>query len=215
MSVSEQQKFKLLILQVRFLREKLSLHKEIEEEAGSHFSKSFKNTLKEMPENVKNAFRDEEDKQEEEKKQKFHEQVEETQQKVDREEEHQILSKKQKLKHLKAVYKEVAKITHPDKLKDMSELERLEKENLFIKAGKAMDEGNLIDLMDVALHLKVPFPDPSEEDFQLAKEKVDKIRAKIKKIENTTAWRWYHSDEEEKPLMMKDYINYIHQNLGD
>ena len=214
MSVSEQQKFKLLILQVRFLREKLILHKEIEEEAGSLFSKSFKNTLKEMPSDVKSAFESEEQKQEEREKQRFSEQVEETQQRAEHQEEQDVPPKKTKPKHLKLVYKEVAKITHPDKLKDMSELERLEKENLFIKAGKAMDEGNLIDLMDVALHLKVPFPDPSEDDFELAKNKVEKIRAKIKKIENTTAWKWYHSDEEEKPLMMKDYINYIHQNLG-
>ena len=106
-------------------------------------------------------------------------------------------------------------MTHPDKIKTLDKLEKLEKENLFIKAKKALEDENFIDLMDVALHLKIPFPDPTESDVNLAKKKIENIRNKIKKLENTTAWKWYHSDDEEKQLIMKDYINYIYHTVGD
>ena len=39
MPVTDQQKFKLLILQARFLREKLSMHEQLEQEAMESFSK--------------------------------------------------------------------------------------------------------------------------------------------------------------------------------
>ena len=226
-SVSEQQKFKLLILQIRFLKEKLSLHRQTESEAGALFSKEFKETLKEMPDEVVEFFKKQE-KGQESAKQSEQEGTQDTQeahpQEADAEDEttsapqdpdREVEPKKQAPKHLKYVYREVAKITHPDKLKDLPELERLQKENLFIKAQKAFSNENFIDLMDVALHLNVKFPDPTEEDVGLAKGNVEKVRLKIKTIEKSTAWRWYHSDEDEKVLLMKDYINYVYHNMGN
>tara|TARA_A100001015_G_scaffold277789_1_gene337318 strand:+ start:1216 stop:1878 length:663 start_codon:yes stop_codon:yes gene_type:complete len=219
MSVSEQQKFKLLVLQIRFLKEKLSLHKQIENEAAESFSKSFHNTLKDMPEPVRQVFKDvgkvsdEERERNEKDLEKKIEQAKQARANV-KNEDRSIEPKKAKPKHLKSVYKDIAKVTHPDKLKNMSEIERLEKENLFIKAKKALEEENFIDLMDVALHLKIKFPDPTEADIVFAKNRIEKIRNKIKKLENTTAWKWYHSDEEDRPLIMKDYINYIYHTEG-
>lgn len=227
-SVSEQQKFKLLILQIRFLKEKLTLHRQMEEEAGALFSKHFKETLEGMPPEIREFFTKEEKKGQEAKKEAQQENIEKHQKKaeeVQKESEdagglggeavQDGESKKQPPKHLKIVYREIAKITHPDKLKDLPELERLEKENLFIRAQKALNNENFIDLMDVALHLNVPFPDPTEEDVGLAKGSVEKVRVKIKTIEKSTAWKWYHSDEEEQALLMKDYINYVYQNMGN
>ena len=227
-SVSEQQKFKLLILQIRFLKEKLTLHRQTESEAGALFSKEFKETLKGMPDEIKEFFKKQEEGEqpgetanqpEQESAQERHQEPEasaetesaSTPQEADRE----VEPKREAPKHLKSVYREVAKITHPDKLKDLPELERLQKENLFIRAQKAFNNENFIDLMDVALHLNVKFPDPTEEDVDLAKGNVNKVRLKIKTIEKSTAWRWYHSDEDEKVLLMKDYINYVYHNMGN
>ena len=124
----------------------------------------------------------------------------------------QEINRKEPPKRLKDVYKQIAKITHPDKLKGLSDLEKLEKEVLFKRAQRALSSGDYVELMDVALHLNVRFPDVIQEDTDHVKKKITKIRNKIQKIEKSAAWQWYHTNDKHRPSVMKDYIYYIYTN---
>lgn len=225
MPVTDQQKFKLLILQARFLREKLSMHEQLEQEAMENFSKGFKNRLKGMPEEIQSFFKQEERAEaqpndevtssESEPQQEGHNEESEASDQAQQDqpsEERQEIKRKEPPKRLKDVYKQIAKITHPDKLKGLSDLEKLEKEVLFKRAQRALSSGDYVELMDVALHLNVRFPDVVEEDTDHVKKKIIKIRNKIKKIEKSAAWQWYNANDKDKPSVMKDYIYYVYQN---
>jgi len=222
MPVTDEQKFKLLILQARFLKEKFSMHKQLEQEAMENFSIGFKERLKTLPDEIKEYFKDK-DKSEDpipEDKDEDHEtKAQQTQEESCQEEfsdevppERKEIKRHEAPKRLRDVYKKIAKITHPDKLKGMSELEQLQKELLFKKAQQAVSSGDYVELMDVALHLNIEFPEPTEEDTKHVRKKIENIRNKINKIERSAAWQWYHAREKDKPSVMKDYIYYIYQN---
>lgn len=224
MPVTDQQKFKLLILQARFLREKLSMHKELEQEAMENFYKAFRNRLKDMPQEIQDYFKEEQahiqvsseeevTKGEPDDKQHHEEsEADESEHKNHEPDDRQEVIRKEPPKRLKDVYKQIAKITHPDKLKGLSDLEKLEKEVLFKRAQRALSSGDYVELMDVALHLNVRFPDVIQEDTDHVKKKIAKIRNKIQKIEKSAAWQWYHTNDKHRPSVMKDYIYYIYTN---
>ena len=228
MPVTNQQKFKLLILQARFLKEKFSMHRDIEQEAAEFFAKAFTEKLKSMPDEIKSFFKKESHTSNEDEKQntpdssdaksKNSEQQEAQDFEKESENEHHTTEerteakRKEAPKHLRDVYKSIAKITHPDKLKGMSEIDRMQKEILFKRAQRAVSSGDYVELMDVALHLNIEFPNPSEQDTKHVRKSIDKTRKKIKKIENSAAWQWYHADKSRQSSIMKDYIYYVYQN---
>ena len=213
MPVTDQQKFKLLILQARFLREKLSMHEQLEQEAMENFSKGFKNRLKELPEEIQEYFEvKEKPAQQASNPENFKHDPKDFEQNEEGEPERREVKKNEPPKRLKDVYKKIAKITHPDKLKGLSDLEKMQKELLFKKAQQAVSSGDYVELMDVALHLNVEFPETTEEDTKHVRKKIDNIRGKIEKIEKSAAWQWYHASEKDKPSVMKDYIYYVYKN---
>ena len=223
MPVTDEQKFKLLILQARFLREKLSMHQQLEQEEMENFSVSFKERLKTLPEEIQEYFKDKDktkspsedretsnEKPESEQSQHTSEQQNEFTE--EQEPERKEIKKHVAPKRLRDVYKKIAKITHPDKLKGMSEIEQLQKELLFKKAQQAVSTGDYVQLMDVALHLNIEFPEPTAEDTKHVRKRIEKTRNEIGKIERSAAWQWFHAKEKDKPSVMKDYIYYIYQN---
>jgi len=217
MPVTDEQKFKLLILQARFLKEKFSMHKQLEQEAMESFSIGFKERLKTLPDEIKQYFKGKDKSEgpipeEETVNQKTETEQAQEEPSGDSQPERKEIKRHEAPKRLRDVYKKIAKITHPDKLKGMSELEQLQKELLFKKAQQAVSSGDYVELMDVALHLNIQFPEPTEEDTKHVRKKIENTRNKINKIERSAAWQWYHAKEKDKPSVMKDYIYYIYQN---
>jgi hypothetical protein len=101
---------------------------------------------------------------------------------------------KKKTKFFKDVFKSIAKLVHPDKLVSLSEKEQKEKTKILEKAQLAMDEENVFELLQIANSLKIKTPPLSTKEITAIKENNNNIEKKIKTIEKTVSWSWYHAE---------------------
>jgi len=108
-------------------------------------------------------------------------------------------------KHAKRLFKEVAKVSHPDTIMDVEEEEREKKEKLFQKAQKAVDNSRYFDLIEIAEQLEVKLPPPTQDEIDLLKQSIKSMNNQIRDLKKTFAWLWYH-DSEKRNNIMTDYI---------
>lgn len=105
--------------------------------------------------------------------------------------------KKEIPESIKKVFKEIAKKTHPDLVGESNT-------ELFQKAQSAVDENSYSEILEIAKELEIPPPEPSIEDVKLLEKEISYINKEIKKIKETYAWTWYHSNN--KDSVMERYI---------
>jgi hypothetical protein len=102
---------------------------------------------------------------------------------------------------LKRLYREIVKITHPDKTKDERLIE------LYMKATEAHIMNNLFEIYFICdeLRIKVEFDD---DDFSLFVELIDKKKKEISSLEGSFIWIYINApNEEEKEKIVDIYIN--------
>jgi hypothetical protein len=101
---------------------------------------------------------------------------------------------------IKKLYREIVKLTHPDKIKN----ERLN--DLYLKATKYYDDNNKIGIYAVCNELNIQY-EISDDDINLIYNEINKIQQKINFIEATYTWRWYNCDDEEtKNQLLLNFI---------
>lgn len=104
------------------------------------------------------------------------------------------------LSQIKKLYREIVKLTHPDKVKNP----RLN--DIYLKATKYYDDGNKIGIYAVCNELSIIY-EIEEEDITLIYQQIKKYQEKINFIEHTYTWKWYQTEsEEEKNQILVNYI---------
>jgi hypothetical protein len=101
---------------------------------------------------------------------------------------------------IKKLYREIVKITHPDRTGNKEYIE------LYIQSTKAMEEYNLFVIYDICNKLDILYSLEDEEKIIL-KVKIQKKKDKLKNIENSFIWLYFHaSNEEEKQKIIQMFI---------
>lgn len=193
-----------LIFEMKFLYADLEYHEVIFEESKEAFNKGLKDFMRRH--NIKGNIQDYQNKnQPEETKIKVKSEMD-----LNTEDYYNEPLKESKItdKELSKLFKEIAVQTHPDKLnKDMSPQEKSKKIDMFLKAKKAAEEDDWFKLQEVAMDLGLNLPPPTQNQLDLLKEKIQDIKAKIHKMSDTYAWKWYDMETiESKDQLMKHYM---------
>ena len=104
------------------------------------------------------------------------------------------------LSQLKKLYREIVKLTHPDKIKN----ERLNE--IYLKATKYYDEVNKIGIYAVCNELSIVY-EIETEDISLIYDEIQKYQQKINFIESTYTWKWFNCEnDEQKDQILLNYI---------
>jgi hypothetical protein len=118
----------------------------------------------------------------------------------DIEENEKEVKDKKHISQLKKLYREIVKLTHPDKIKNS----RLNE--LYLKATKYYDANNKIGIYAVCNELSINY-EISDDDVSLISDEIRKYNQKISFIESTYTWKWYNCDDEQmKNQIMLNYI---------
>ena len=104
-------------------------------------------------------------------------------------EEKETTSKEDKPTKVKKLYREIAKLTHPDK----SESEELNQ--LYLKASEYYNSSDKIGIYKICSKLEIDY-EIEEEDVSLIGEKIDFYKNKISFLENNVSWHWMSATDE-------------------
>jgi hypothetical protein len=93
---------------------------------------------------------------------------------------------------VKKLYKKIAIETHPDKLAKMeiSEIERLRREDIFKRSAECLQEGDFDTILNFAYDLDIEVDVNSEEEAEVIKNSIVKLKGKINEMKELVAWTW-------------------------
>lgn len=101
---------------------------------------------------------------------------------------------------LKNLYRSIVKSTHPDKIKNNNLKE------IYIEATKAYENGSFLPIISICDRLSIPY-EISDEETELFKFEIEKIKSRVSFLETTFTFKWYLSkDEKEKNFVILEYI---------
>jgi transcriptional regulator of heat shock response len=107
---------------------------------------------------------------------------------------------KKNVSQIKRLYREIVKITHPDKAKSNKYKE------LYIKSSKYYESGNKIGIYTVCDELNIDY-ELEENDVDLIQNQISDLKNKINFLECTFAWQWYNCEDE--MLRSQIVLNFI------
>lgn len=109
-----------------------------------------------------------------------------------------------KLPKVKKLYREIVKLTHPDKV-DKKSLN-----DLYLSATKYYDNNDKIGIYKICTELDIDY-DLDDDDNQIIESKIEDLKRRIQFLESTFTWQWINTnDDKEKTEML---INYIRMRL--
>lgn len=101
---------------------------------------------------------------------------------------------------LKKLYREIVKLTHPDKISSHKLNE------IYIKATKAYNQNDIIETYCLCVELNIDFEIDESERVKI-NEKIDELKNRIVFMETTLTWKWFKSEEIEKERILVEYLN--------
>lgn len=108
---------------------------------------------------------------------------------------------------VKKLYREIAKITHPDKAKTDEHIE------LYMQATIAAEGFDLFVLYEICSKLNISHSIDGE-DKDILKIRINKKRDELKSIENSFIWLYAHAaNDEEKQKLIDHFINKHGNNI--
>ena len=196
-------KYELLIIRNKYLKNTLILTEKIANKAQPLFASALaeKTNKDNKIENCKNQDNSEPIKQQPPADEN------ETTKSQDLEDEIIEAKKEHKDKNLKNVFKKIAAKIHPDKLQNLSDFEKDYKISLFEKARTSLEDNDYYGIVEVAEELGIEPPPPTRNQIDLMKNKNRELEEKIKEIENSVLWAWYHGDEEVREVLLDKYVD--------
>ncbi len=93
------------------------------------------------------------------------------------------------ISQIKKLYREIVKLTHPDKVKSNKYNE------LYIKSSNYYESGNKIGIYSICNELDIEY-EIEEDDVILINEQILNLKNKINFLESTFAWQWYNCEDE-------------------
>jgi hypothetical protein len=100
---------------------------------------------------------------------------------------------------IQKIYRNLAKILHPD----VSKVDNAEEQ--FKKVTDYYENHDLIKLIHLSLKYEIELPDLSDEDLQLIENKITEKQNAVDSIKQTLAWYWGNSKEDKNVLKEKIY----------
>lgn len=204
MNKLKQLEIKKLMKELDFVESDFTYKNEIVHEADSNFIKSVNDLLEQHPllkdvfdKKINNKIDNIFQRRTEELKDKI-ETINESYQEDSIEEE--VIVEKIIDKKVRKLYREIAKITHPDRV-DNRKLN-----DLYIKATIYYNNNDIAGTYSICNELDIEY-EPDDSDNQLISGKINGLKSRISFIESTLTWVWYHStDDKEKEQMILGYI---------
>jgi hypothetical protein len=115
-------------------------------------------------------------------------------------EEETITYEDPKLPKVKKLYREIVKLTHPDKV-DKKSLN-----DLYLSATKYYDNNDKIGIYKICTELDIDY-DLDEEDNQIIESKIEDLKRRIAFLESTFTWQWINTNgDREKTEMLLSFI---------
>lgn len=111
-----------------------------------------------------------------------------------------------KTNKIKKLYREIAKLTHPDKTDNKKLNETYLKATNFYNLSDIPGTYLLCDELNIIFEI-------DDEDIDLISNKVNSLKERIKFMESTMTWVWYKTDD--KIEKNKIIIEYIKKRLND
>lgn len=105
----------------------------------------------------------------------------------------------------KSIYREIVKITHPDKVINQKLNE------VYLDATKAYESQDTMEIYKIAFYLDLKL-EWDQEEIDILLDKIKLIRNRIEYLKSTWAYRWTLSDDKNKIIVdyIKDnYLRYI------
>ena len=117
-----------------------------------------------------------------------------------------LSDEKVKSPKLKKLYREIVKLTHPDKVKNKKLNDH------YIKSTEYYDKNDLAGIYFICDEVGVEY-ELEEEDNKLITGKIDTLKERIDFMESTFTWIWHNAkaDQEKEQLI----INYIRTQLSN
>ena len=112
--------------------------------------------------------------------------------------------KKELNNNFKKLFREISKLTHPDKTKDESSREILE------DAVEAKKSQNPSSLTSIAHDLKIDLSELSYDSIEHLEESIKKSEDEILNMHNSYPWSWYYAPSNKKePILISFIANYV------
>lgn len=109
-------------------------------------------------------------------------------------------NKSEKSNETKKAYRDIVKMTHPDKVSDP------ELNKLYMKATELYEADDKIGLYKICDELSIKY-EIDENDKDIIEEKIQSIRKKINFIESTFTWKWFNTENElERERLILNFI---------
>ena len=111
---------------------------------------------------------------------------------------------------VKNVFKKIAQKTHPDKLikEDTLSSTYKEKVDMYKEALGSVENKDWSRVIEIAMELGIDVSDVKNDDSDYLNESIKALTEKIKELQSTYAWIWYHTDDKKQAKQM------ILQSLG-
>ena len=105
-----------------------------------------------------------------------------------------------KLVKLKKLYREIVKLTHPDRIQNKKLNEIYLRATHFYSLKDVSGTYSICDELDI-------FYEADEEDEMMIVDKINKLKDRINFMESTLTWKWHHSeDNTERDQIVLKYI---------
>jgi hypothetical protein len=150
---------------------------------------------------VEEARREQAEKEREKEKIMDDEPVEdESEPEIEEDEEEPVTKRNEPPKKIKKLYREIVKLTHPDKVDDF------DLNKLYIEATGFYNKNDKLGIYKVCNDLNIKYDLDADDDSIILK-KIDKLKNEINFMESTYTWKWFNTeDEQEKDQLLISFI---------
>lgn len=200
---------KKLLKELDFIEMDYEYRSEVVSEADSEFMNSINDFLSKNPElkdlydkkvteRIEKTINDVKSKSEESDNIEIEEEQENN---ISEEENTDDVIPNEKSPEVKKVYREIVKLTHPDKIKD----KRLN--DFYIKSTELYNNNDKIGLYKICDELGIIY-EIDENDSEVIEDKINTLKRKINFLESTFTWKWFNTkDEKTKERILLDFIS--------
>lgn len=200
---------KKLLKELDFIEMDYEYRSEVVSEADSEFMNSINDFLSKNPElkdlydkkvteRIEKTINDVKSKYEESDNIEIEEEQENN---ISEEENTDDVISNEKSPEVKKVYREIVKLTHPDKIKD----KRLN--DFYIKSTELYNNNDKIGLYKICDELGIIY-EMDENDSEVIEDKINTLKRKINFLESTFTWKWFNTkDEKTKERILLDFIS--------
>ncbi len=115
-----------------------------------------------------------------------------------------LIEPKKENKTAKKLYRDIAKVTHPDMIAKYLPTERKKRLEIYIESTRFYQDGDVFGLVYHADSLGVPY-EIVDLDVDKMKKEIERYKQLSSMYENTFYWRWY-TEEGNKDALIGDYL---------